>query len=83
MKFNVFSIYDTKAQLYGPCFLQQNVAMAMRDFASGINDPTIRPHAADYNLFELGTFDNVSAVFDLLAAPVRVANGVEVVRIQE
>ncbi len=81
MKHKVFSIFDSAAEAYLPPFCLPTVGMAVRIFTDCCNN---EKHAfcgnpADYTLFELGFFDDGSALFD--SSPgVKVVNGLEVMR---
>lgn len=58
-QFNVYSVYDIKAQRYGPLFEATNDEVAARQFAQMMKniEPLFRP---EYKLFFLGIFDFVS-----------------------
>lgn len=67
----VYSIFDSKVGAHlQPFFMQANGA-AIRAVTELVKDKT---HAfgkfpADYTLFELGTFDNSTGVFDMFPTP--------------
>ena len=56
--------------------------MATRTFTDCVNSAKHQfgEHPGDYTLFELGFFDDATAVFDPHSGPVKVANGIELVR---
>ena len=60
----VFSIYDSKAQMFNVPFFMNNNAMAVRTFVDLVNDPktNVSRHPEDYSLFEIGTFDDSKGV---------------------
>lgn len=67
----VFSVYDAAAAAYlSPLFFQTS-GMAIRAFRAAVDDPShlFHKHAADYTLFELGTFDDSNAHFLSLHTP--------------
>lgn len=79
---NVYSIRDIKSEAYNRPFFSQTRATAMREISVGIpNDETMRSFAADFALFEIGTFDTTTGritgqepyhvvdVIELLAKP--------------
>lgn len=55
----VFTVYDSKAEIYLNPFLMKNKAEALRAFIDIANDPTtqIGKHPEDFTLFEIGEFD--------------------------
>lgn len=73
MKLNVYSIFDSAAMFYGRPFFLINENMARRTALDIKADPNteINRHPQDYSMFLLGTFDDQTAVFDLLPTPVR------------
>jgi len=56
----VFSVYDSKALIYGVPFFMPTVGGAVRAFSDVCNDPqsTINRHGGDFSLFQLGEFDD-------------------------
>lgn len=67
----IFSVYDSKAESYIPPFYCPTSAVAIRNFTQAANEEghSFNAHAEDYCLFELGTFDDQTAVFVLHKAP--------------
>lgn len=57
----IFSVYDVKSAIYGNPFYSSNLLTALRDFQTAASDPssTISKYPADFQLFELGSFDDV------------------------
>lgn len=58
----VFSVYDLKACAYLQPFFSGNAGSAIRAFEDAVEDPKspIAKHPSDYQLFELGTWDDNS-----------------------
>lgn len=69
MILKVFGVYDSKALGYLQPFFSNSVGSAIRAFADASNEDRspICKHPGDYQLYELGTFDDNSG---LLAAMV-------------
>lgn len=71
MIINVYSVYDAATH----AFLQPMYALSkgaiMRGITQAVNDPghDFHKYARDYTLFELGTFDDSCAMFNLLPSP--------------
>lgn len=62
MKTRMFAIYDVKAQMYNAPFFMPSVGMAIRAFSDLVNDAQsmVAKHPEDYQLFEVGGFDDNS-----------------------
>lgn len=67
----MFAIYDSKAEAYNTPFFFSTIGQATRAFTDEISNSRSQLHAhpEDYALFELGSYDDSSATFDLLPAP--------------
>ncbi len=67
MILKIFTIYDSKGELYLQPFYEQTVGQALRAFSDTCNEPDhpFYKHAEDFTLFELGAYDNTSAEFIL------------------
>lgn len=65
MKSQVFSVYDARAQIFHPPFLTHNQFTAQRMIADVVNSPdhSFHRHPADYQLFELGEFDDQTGLY--------------------
>lgn len=59
----MFSIFDSKAAVYGTPFFMANSAMAIRAFTDLVNDPNsmCAKHPEDFSLFYIGEFDDAVA----------------------
>lgn len=64
----IFAIYDSKARAFLQPFFSPNAAVALRSFERAVNDERSDFHvfAGDYELFELGEFNDHSG--ELVAA---------------
>lgn len=85
MIYNVFSVYDEKAQAFLPPFILPKVAQAKRIFSDCINsdDHQFGNHPDDYTLFRLGTFNDEDGQFLLERAKQSLGNGVEFIEIMD
>lgn len=74
-----FSVYDSKVEVFMAPWNAVNKGQAIRTFSDLVNDSNHpwSKHIEDYSLFELGTFDDSCAKFELLKAPERVALAIE------
>jgi len=79
MNHQLFSVYDTKAEVYTPPFFVPTLGIATRAFSDCVNsaDHQFGKHPQDYTLFKLGTFDDNTAHLELLPAPQSIGNGLE------
>lgn len=76
MKINVYSTHDIKTGIYDHPFYQQNNAVALRSLENHLRramqagQPNeLLDHPADFTLFCLGSYDNLTGLFDLLEVP--------------
>ena len=56
----VFSIFDSKAQMFNVPFFMTTTPAAIRSFTDLVNDPNtpVNKHPSDFVLYELGEFDD-------------------------
>lgn len=73
----VFPIYSIRDKLVGfqGVSLHHNDAVAMRNFEEAFNDA---PHAEDYSLYKLGTFDTNTGIVSSLKEPEIVCTGFDI-----
>lgn len=70
MKLKIFCVYDSKIGAFNNPFFQRSTGEALRSFGDAVNkEENFRRHSEDYVLFELGSFDDQTAAFDLYDAP--------------
>jgi len=78
----VCSIKDRAADAYGRPFYVPAVGVAIRSFQDEINrsaaDNQMNQHPDDFDLFEFGTFDDNSGLFDLHDVPKLLSLGKQV-----
>lgn len=62
----VFSVYDTKAEIFGPPFFVNREGEAVRMFKDAANDPNtmVGRHPADYRLYCIGMWDDEQGTFE-------------------
>jgi len=77
MKLKLFAIHDSVAQQYAPPFVMPNTATAKRTFVGLCTDKDSRiaSNPSDFDLYELGTFDDETCIVDLEPLPVLVQPG--------
>lgn len=77
-----FATYDAKAETYHLPFYARNSAVAIRSFEEAANQEghDFMRFAADYTLFELGTFDDESGVSSEHKAHINLGNALQFVR---
>lgn len=71
MMLKVFGIYDSKAEAYLSPFFMKSKGEAIRALSNHVNDPqhNFCKYAEDFTLFELGTWNDSNAKFELLNTP--------------
>lgn len=64
----VFAVYDSKACAFLQPFFSNSVGSAVRAFADASNEDKspIARHPGDYQLYEIGTFDDNSGLLDAM-----------------
>lgn len=79
MLYSVFAVYDTGIQTWMPPIYARNKGEMLRQFVDAVNNPEskIAKYPADFVLFELGTWNDESADFSLLASPVKMGIAIE------
>ena len=86
MKMVICSIRDSAADAFGRPFYVPSVGVAIRSFTDEVNRPSednqIYPHPEDFDLFELGEFDDTTGRFVLLDVPKQLALG-RMVKVRE
>lgn len=71
MILKIFTVYDSKAEAFLQPFMFNSAGQALRAFVDSVNDSNhqFARHPEDFTLFELGTYDDNGAKFDLLDSP--------------
>lgn len=71
MKLKLYSLRDAKAQIFGTPIAILNDALAERHLHRLTNDPQsgVNHYPKDYDLYELGSFDDQTGKLDLLDSP--------------
>lgn len=84
MQRKMYSIRDSKGEVFHPPFLQLTHGEAERFFTKVANDfkTTISEFPEDYDLYYLGTFDDVSGKVETLPTPQHMLKGVHVAKRQ-
>jgi hypothetical protein len=82
MIYEVFSVYDAKAEAFLPPFILPKQAQAKRAFSQCVNSPDHQfgANPDDYTLFSLGNFNDEDGQHLLHRAKQSLGNGVEYVR---
>ena len=67
----VVTLYDQKASVYLQPMMFPSLGAALRDIADGTQgDGLIAKHPSDFQIFELGEWDDTSCKFELLDAKI-------------
>lgn len=64
MNYGMFSMHDAKAGIYSQPFYAPNRAVAQRHFQAAMDDPQsmVSKFPADFRLYEVGVFNDVTGV---------------------
>lgn len=80
----ICAVKDSATQAFMQPFFVAHTGLATRSFIDAVNDPSkgndISRHPADMDLYHIGTFDDATASFVILDAPVRLVRGADVVK---
>lgn len=82
MVLKMFSIRDTKAEIFNPPFYKNTHGEAERDFTSVVNDEKSMPfkYPEDYDLYYLGTYDDQTGKIESQPTPEHVLKAVQLKR---
>lgn len=85
MKVHVFSILDEKSLVFSQPFFMQSKGAAVRAFSDLVQDKStsIAKHPADYRLYVIGEFDDVSGALQSLPQPEFLYTGADFVDISK
>lgn len=81
MKLIVVAVRDAKAAAFmAPAFVQ-TLGLAVRSFGEQINgrEPTVSKYPGDFDLYEIGTYDDQTALLDPCIPPKVVVTGLSCV----
>lgn len=80
-KVNLYTVRDSKAEVFYPPHQSQTHGTAIRQFQTLASDPThlFCQHAEDFGLYFIGTFDQATGITDNLPQPQHLASAVEFV----
>jgi len=81
MKLHLYTIYDSKEEIYHQPFFLLNEAVALRQFGDMANDKDskISKHPEDYTLWHLGSYEDSSATLTPLKTKKCIAHANELV----
>lgn len=76
MKYIVYCVRDIAVNAYDRPFCVTHEGQALRGFRDAINDPksNLGVHPEDYELYQLGTFDDGAGLFEV-GVPKQVSSG--------
>lgn len=79
IKLQAFSVFDSKAEVYGTPIFFPTKPLAIRAFEDQCNKPDspIAMHPGDYTLFHIGEFDTDKGLLTPLTTPAALGTGVE------
>jgi len=82
MKIAMYSVYDSKTNVFAQPNFLINRGAALRAWADACNDPqsNISKHPGDYTIFEIGTWDDETGTIEMHPAKISLGTAVEFVR---
>lgn len=80
----MFAVFDSKAEVFGVPFGNSSVGAVLRQFADSVNDRSNpnnlwAKHPGDFQLYEIGAYDDETARFESLPVMRLLGNGAEFV----
>lgn len=84
-KLKVFSVFDSKLQVWMNPMVMQHTGQAERMWMEIVNDGQSLPskHPSDFALYQVGEFDDNSGMLTALAAPTQVMTGTSAKKLPE
>jgi len=78
MKLKVYSIRDSKSEVYNPPFYKKTHGEAERDFRTLVNDQksTVNQYSEDFDLYYLADYDDNLGIFQSLDTPQHIIKAV-------
>lgn len=82
MKIKIFAVHDVKAEAFGNPMFMNNEQIAIRGLAGAVADPAsvLSQSPEDFNLYELGEYDDNSGLITPLDRPKLVCSALSVVK---
>lgn len=82
MRLKCFSVYDSKIGAFATPFAMKSKGEALRGWMDVVNDKNtaFNKHPEDYTLFELGEWDDETAQYTNLPAPLAIAPALEYIK---
>lgn len=64
----VFSVYDSKAEIFAQPMFMRTIGEAIRAWEAAIQDPNLdlNKHPADFTLFHIGSYDQSTGLLSVL-----------------
>lgn len=84
MTLKAYSIRDSKAEVYNTPFFSKTHGEAERNFAQLTRDDKsmVNKYPEDYDLYHIGTYDDLSGVFTGLDTPQHIVKAVNLIKNQ-
>lgn len=84
MIYKIIAVRDRAAECFGQPQFVVTIGGSVRSFANEVNrkdeNNMMSKHPEDFDLYELGTFNDADASFELLDGPRQIAIGKDLVR---
>jgi len=80
VQLKMFSIRDTKAEIFNPPFFKHTHGEAERDFSTLVNDEKSMPskYPEDYDLYYVGTYDDQTGKLSPVDTPEHLIKAIQV-----
>lgn len=81
-KLLIFAVYDKKSLAYANPFYYHQKGQALRGFDDAVNDPQspLQKHPEDFQLFQIGEWNDTTGVITPLPNPVHIEDALNCVK---
>jgi len=85
MQLKMYSIRDSKSEIFNRPFFKNTEGEALRDFETGVKDPStmLHNHPEDFDLFYLGVYDDNTGKMESLPTPKHVIKAVNCLKVEQ
>lgn len=85
MLLHVYSVYDKKADMFGPLFLSNNDETAKRDVQNLLQNPnsTLSQFPGDFDIMLLGNFNDSTGVLQPMDHPLLICNTLRLIEVDK
>jgi hypothetical protein len=82
MLYKMYTIHDSKAEIFHPPYVKHSHGEAERDFTTAVNDErtNMNKYPEDFNLYYVGSWDDNTGKAELLDSPQHIIKAIQCIR---